>query len=190
MDRIIPAPEIPKNMLKIFILKSVLAAGIMLGTTFGPTSPVRAQGKTIYMENPTEFPPATLADISWICGFWKGEALGGETEEFWSPPSAGHMMGVFRLIRNGELSFCEILSLSEENHTLVLRVKHFDKTLKGWEEKEESMVFELLKKEPGKLFFNGLTFEKISENEINVWVNEADDKKEAREVKFLYLKVQ
>ncbi len=51
-----------------------------------------------------------------------------------------------------------------------MRLKHFDSELKGWEEKDETVDFKLVKLTPDKVFFDGLTFERISDNEINVYV--------------------
>ncbi len=44
-------------------------------------------------------PEATLEDVSWIAGHWKGEAFGGIAEEIWSPPLGDSMMFVFKLAK-------------------------------------------------------------------------------------------
>ncbi|MFN1835662.1 DUF6265 family protein [Balneola sp. MJW-20] len=115
-------------------------------------------------------PSATLDDIAWMEGHWKGEAFGGIIEEIWSPPAAGSMMCSFRLIIDGKVSFYEIVTITEENGSLMLRLKHFDDDLKGWEEKDESIDFPLVKVSPGKIYFDGFTFEKVSDDEIIIYV--------------------
>lgn len=132
-----------------------------------------------------ESPAATLSDIAWIEGHWRGKAFGGDTEEIWSPPMGGSMMGSFRLVVEGSVSFYELMTISEVGSTLLLRIKHFDRELRGWEEKDKSVEFKLVRVTPGKVYFDGLTFEKISENEINVYVN-LDDKEKKSEQKFSY----
>ena len=36
-------------------------------------------------------PTASIEQLSWLAGHWRGEALGGIVEEHWAPPSAGSM---------------------------------------------------------------------------------------------------
>ena len=133
----------------------------------------------------SESPPASLSDIAWIEGHWRGNAFGGETVEIWSPPLGGSMMGSFKLVVGGSVSFYELMTISEVGSTLLLRIKHFDRELRGWEEKDKSVEFKLVRVTPGKVFFDGLTFEKISEEEINVYVK-LDDKQEKSQQKFSY----
>ena len=54
-------------------------------------------------------PAATIADMAWLAGHWIGGGLGGLTEEVWSPPRNGVMMGMFRLVRDGKPIFYELL---------------------------------------------------------------------------------
>ncbi len=82
-------------------------------------------------------PLASIDQVAWIAGHWKGEAFGGITEEIWSPPQAGSMMASFRLINKGVVSFYEIEIIREINGSLVLELKHFNNDLKGWETKDE-----------------------------------------------------
>ena len=42
-------------------------------------------------------PAATLDDASWLVGSWSGTAFGGTFEEVWNAPSAGTMIGLFKL---------------------------------------------------------------------------------------------
>ncbi|RIA10151.1 hypothetical protein OE09_2004 [Flavobacteriaceae bacterium MAR_2010_72] len=112
-----------------------------------------------------------LENISWIAGYWKGEAFGGQVEENWSEASGGSMMATFKLINNGKVSFYEIEIIREVENTLILQLKHFDNDLKGWEEKDQTIDFPLKEITPNKVVFEGMTFEKISTNEMNVYVD-------------------
>lgn len=131
-------------------------------------------------------PPATISQVAWIAGHWQGEAFGGITEEIWSPPLGNSMMGVFRLISEGKVGFYEIVTITEENNSLMLRLKHFHHDLKGWEEKDETVDFPLVKIENNKAWFQGFTFEKINEEELNIYVMIGSKNGEAREMKFPY----
>ncbi|MGS2761688.1 DUF6265 family protein [Sinomicrobium sp. M5D2P9] len=128
-----------------------------------------AQHTVQWRENSTS-PAAQLSEIAWISGYWQGTALGGTTEEIWGSPLGGSMMGSFKLVVNDEVKFYELCTISQQDETLLLRIKHFDKDLKGWEEKDESEEFRLVRMEKDKVYFDGLTFEKIGTDEINIHV--------------------
>lgn len=112
-----------------------------------------------------------LENIAWISGNWKGEAFGGQTEENWSKPSGGSMMATFKLINNGEVAFYEIEIIREVENSLILQLKHFNNDLKGWETKDETVDFPLKQITKNKVEFEGMTFEKISPNEMHVHVD-------------------
>lgn len=81
-------------------------------------------------------------------------------DELWSGPAAGSMVGTFRLVREGQVSFYELFALEEEHGTVALRVKHFNPGpgLPGWEEREQDVAFPLVKLEGRTAWFNGLTY--------------------------------
>jgi len=117
----------------------------------------------------TELEPK-LENIRWIAGNWKGEAFGGITEENWSEPSGGSMMATFKLIVDGKVNFYEIETISEVNNSLLLRLKHFGNDLKGWETKDETVDFPLIKVTKTNAIFEGMTFSQIDENNMIVYV--------------------
>jgi hypothetical protein len=129
-----------------------------------------------------------LVNIKWISGNWKGEAFGGLTEENWSEPSGGSMMATFKLIDKGQVVFYEIEIIREVENSLVLQLKHFDNDLKGWETKDETVDFPLKELRANKVVFEGMTFEKISDNEMIVYVDIHQENGEIETVKFNYKK--
>lgn len=130
-------------------------------------------------------PAAKLASIAWIQGYWVGEAFGGITEEVWTPPLGNSMMCTFKLVVAGKVQFYELVTIVEENNTLIMRLKHFDGALKGWETKDETIDFKLVKITDDIVYFDQFTFEKVNEREMNIYVViENNGKKE--EVKFNY----
>ena len=116
-----------------------------------------------------------LKNISWISGSWQGEAFGGQTEEIWSEPSGGSMMATFKLTVEGKVQFYEIEIIREIENSLILQLKHFKNDLKGWETKDETVDFSLKYITKDKVVFEGMTFEKISDNEMNVLVDMKND---------------
>ncbi len=144
--------------------------------------------KTLQLSENATSPKATLAEVEWIQGHWKGEAFGGITEEIWSPPLGDSMMFVFRLINDNKVQFYEVGGIRQVDETLLMQLKHFHGDFKGWEEKDKTIDFKLVKIEDHKVFFEGLTFEKISDNEMNVYVVIEEKEGIHQEVKFNYKK--
>ncbi len=105
-------------------------------------------------------PPATLAAAEWLVGDWLGTGIeGAEAAESWLPPSAGTMVGVFVQEKaDGAIMFTEHMYLAEEGGTLVLKLKHFNPDLTGWEEKDGIVRFRFLSAEPCALYFSALTY--------------------------------
>ena len=129
-----------------------------------------------------------LENIAWISGTWHGEAFGGLTEEIWSKPSGGSMMATFKLINDGKISFYEIEIIREIDNSLVLQLKHFGPDLKGWEAKDETVNFPLIEITETKVVFEGMSFVKINETEMNVYVDIENDNGKIETVKFNYTK--
>ncbi|MEX0274473.1 MAG: DUF6265 family protein [Flavobacteriaceae bacterium] len=144
---------------------------------------------TLALEEGQASPPATLETITWMEGHWQGNAFGGITEEIWGPPLGGSMMFVFKHVINGSVNFYEIGHIREIGGTLVFELKHFDGSLKGWEEKDEALTFKLVKVDGDRVYFEGFTFEKVTENEINIYGLIGNDDGTANEVTFNYKRV-
>ena len=125
---------------------------------------------TLQLPEGATSPKANLEDVAWIEGHWIGEAFGGTAEEIWSAPMGNSMMFVFRLVNDDKVSFYESGHIQQLDDSIILQLKHFDGNMRGWEEKDQTIDFKLVKLEPNKVYFEGLTMEKISEDQINVWV--------------------
>lgn len=121
---------------------------------------------------------ASLKDIQWLEGNWKGEAFGGTYEENWSKPSGGSMLFSFKLVVDGKVVFYELGHIIEKENTLLYQIKHFDSNLKGWEEKDKSEDFKFIKKEGNRMYFDKFTFEYISKNEVRLYAYFEDSKEE------------
>lgn len=140
---------------------------------------------TLVYDETAGSPKAGLADVAWIAGQWRGEALGGVVEENWSRPFGGSMMAAFKLTVNGQVKFYELETIVEVDDTLLLRLKHFSADLHGWEARDETVDFRLVKVTGDRVYFDGMTFEKVSEDEMNVYVVIGDEGGE-KETRFNY----
>ena len=133
--------------------------------------------KDIVIKDLSNKPYVSIEDMSWIAGHWKGEAMGGKFEETWNPPMGGEMLGMFKLVSDGKVRFYEIMTITPENDSFVLRIKHFSPGLKGWEEKEDSIEFPLVNATKRKIQFYGLKFSKTNDQELAIEVAAGDDNK-------------
>jgi len=130
-------------------------------------------------------PKANLQEMAWLTGYWQGEAFGGISEEIWAPPAGDSMMGSYRSVKDGKVEFYEICQIRQEGETLMMRIKHFHGDLKGWEEKDETVEFPLVKIDKEAAYFEGWTIKKLSENEIVMYVNVgSEDQKQEIEFKY------
>ena len=139
---------------------------------------------TVRLDSGMTSPPATLADVAWIQGHWRGSGLGGISEEFWMEPSGGAIPGMFRTVADGEVIFYEMFALTEHEGSLVLRLKHFNPDMTGWEDKEEMVTFRLAHVEPGLIQFNSLTYRLETEDRVRIHVAVRQSDGELEELEF------
>ena len=117
-------------------------------------------------------PSATLADLDWLIGHWKGEGLGGVSEEIIAPAADGQMMGMFRQSdAAGKLKFYEFYLFAETENSITLRLKHFTPALHGWEEKKDYVEFPLVSLGEDAVYFDGLTYKRAGANSLSSAVN-------------------
>ena len=136
--------------LKIIIISlSLLTAGSLL-----TISPEKEKGPI----------PFDINNYTWLAGHWTGDGFGGISDEVWSLPADGVMMGVYRNIQDGKVAFYEFITLDETG----MKLKHFNPDMKAWEEKEDFVHFELIEATADKLSFKGLTFERKSDTEMEI----------------------
>jgi Domain of unknown function (DUF6265) len=62
---------------------------------------------------------ATIAQVSWMEGTWKGATGGVSVEERWTAPAGGAMLAVSRTIKDGRMVAFEFLRIVERDGGLV-----------------------------------------------------------------------
>lgn len=140
--------RIGRSLVAIFVLSGVTSAGAQIENSANTLK-----------RNPEAAPVAAkIGDVAWLTGYWKGDGLGGISEELWMPPMADRMYGTYTLVKDDAVVFTETMLLVESEGSLVLRVKHFDPAFIGWEEKDGYVSFPLVKLADNEAYFNGLTF--------------------------------
>ena len=99
--------------------------------------------------------PATLADVAFMAGHWIGGDGGDLSEEVWSAPEGDSMVGMWRYVGKGRTRIYEILTLTTEDASVVLRIRHFDPKLVAREEKDRAVELRLVAKGPREAVFEG-----------------------------------
>ncbi len=157
----------------------------------GPHAGVVAQ-ETRVGEAGFASPPASAGDAAWLIGQWSGEGIGGaEAHESWLPLSGDTMVGSFvQETPEGAIMFTEHMYLMAHEGSLVVRLKHFNPDLTGWEEKDGMVTFRLLAAEPCALYFNALTYRCDAGGGMVVAVRMKSDKPEPEELVFRFKRLQ
>lgn len=157
------------------------------------TTSVHAQSSltehTLQSNDADTRPQATLADANWLVGSWAGDAFGGRFEEVWNAPSAGSMVGMFKLIEKGEVKFYELMLIVEEEGSLSLKVKHFTSEFTAWEDSEDYITFRLVGIGKDQLHFSGLSFYRRDDDSIDAFIAMRDDEQELREEELSFNRV-
>lgn len=155
-------------------MRVVLMTMLALASGFASAASAAAQDATVEirsLEEGASSPAASIEELAWLVGHWKGEGLGGVSEEIVAPPQGGQMMGMFRQTKaDGSLMFYEFYLFAEVEGSLELRIKHFNPDFSGWEEKDDYVAFPLVAVEEQAVYFDGLTFKMTGPDEMRAEV--------------------
>ena len=143
-------------MMRPQTLVSIAAAALLLAAAPAPPWSSNSEN-TLRLAEGAARPAASIADVSWLAGYWQGEGFDGTLEEIWSRPAGDRMQGIFTLAKEGKPVFSEAMQLVEEEGSLTLKVKHFTPEFVGWEEKDKYVRFQLVRLAENEAYFSGLT---------------------------------
>jgi Domain of unknown function (DUF6265) len=117
-------------------------------------------------------PSASIAELAWLVGRWEGPGIdGAPSQESWSAPLGGIMAGTFvQGDGKGGVMFSEVMQFAPDGDSLIVRLKHFNADLTGWEEKDKSVSFRLIAREGNAWYFNGLTYRRDGRSRLLVAV--------------------
>ena len=168
-------------------LRLVVPVGLVLGTPVAAGAP-HQETRTAVPGAPA--PAASVADLAWLAGTWRGEGISGPAEEVYSAPMGGQIVGHFAQSRGGGIWFYELMTIAEAGDSLEYRLKHFNADLTGWEEKGEMMRFPLVAVEEGAWYFDGLTIRRDGSDAMVGAVRIGHDDGTSREAVFRYRRVR
>lgn len=99
---------------------------------------------------------ASLASAAFMEGHWLGSVDGALSEEIWTAPAGDGMLGMWRLVADGQTRVLELLALTTDpEHGLVLRLRHFDRALVARESAERPLVLRVHRATAGEVSFEG-----------------------------------
>lgn len=163
---------------------------ILLLLAASPLAGQQAQTPNTLTRAPSEPQPvASLADLAWLAGHWRGPGLGGVSEEVWTAPDGGSMMGMYRLIQDGAVVLYELMIVRPAGESLTLTLKHFNPDLTGWEQREEVREFPLVRLTPSEASFDGLTIRRTGPDSLEVFLAIRGQDGVMREEAFRYSRV-
>lgn len=96
------------------------------------------------------------------------------------------MVIAFRVVRDGGVEFYEIVTIAEQEGSLVLALKHFRPDLVGWEEREDVVRFPLVDRDEETLWFDGLSIRRDGPDRMRIWVALGGEEDARREALFTY----
>jgi hypothetical protein len=94
-----------------------------------------------------------LSPLAFLTGRWVSEERTEVQEENWSPVIGNSMTGSFRIVQGGRPVFYEFWVVEVDENRPVLKLKHFNANLAGWEEKNASTKMPLISKAEGDALF-------------------------------------
>lgn len=117
---------------------------------------------------------ATVADLAWLEGHWAGTGIGGNPAgETFSYAGEGQMVGHFwQADSEGGIQFYELITVTPDGDSLMMRLKHFTADLTGWEEKpgDTALEFPLRERSDTRWVFGPVTFTRPAPDRLDVSV--------------------
>lgn len=140
-------------------------------------------------------PPASVADLAWIAGEWRGTMGDSDLREEWSTPAGGAMAGSFRWISGGKVRMYEFLVIEDSPEGPVLVFRHFSPGLIAREEKDAPLRCPLTGGGPREAAFactgtpTKLTFRSSADASLTVLLERHEDGK-PRTDEFVYTRAK
>ncbi len=116
-------------------------------------------------------PPAKIAAMAWMKGYWVGEGYGGQVDTVMGPAKSGVMLGHFRHTKaDGQPGFYEICAIEEHEGSLRFVIKHFHPNWIGWEEKDHALQARLVRLSKDEAVFGNMTIKRTGKDTLTLEV--------------------
>jgi hypothetical protein len=97
-------------------------------------------------------------------------------------------MCAFKLIVADTVKFYELAVIREHQESLLLQLKHFHGDLRGWESKDETVDFPLVRVGEDRVWFDGFTFVREDKDHMTIYVR-ISNQGSVQEMPFRYHRV-
>jgi Domain of unknown function (DUF6265) len=114
-------------------MTSVLRAGLIAAILVAPS-----------ISDGQQVQSSALKPLAFLSGRWVSTTGTEIQEEHWSPLIGDSMTGSFRVVKDGRPVFYEFWAVEMDENRPVLKLKHFNANLAGWEEKDASTRMPLI----------------------------------------------
>jgi hypothetical protein len=101
-------------------------------------------------------PKASLSDVAFMAGHWRGGEEGSLSEEIWTEPEGDSMLGMWRYAAGGKARVFELLAIVMGEEGPLLYLRHFDPKFAAREEKEKPVILKLARSAPGEAEWEGV----------------------------------
>ena len=136
------------------LIAAAVSAAVLTGAFALSGTPAPSPQQTETAAGVAEGADFTLEDLRWLVGDWRGTRPDGSiVEESWREAIGESMLGTFRWVADDKVRFYEILVIEQDDTGPVLRLKHFNRGLTGWEEKDEVLAWTLVEATDTKAVF-------------------------------------
>ena len=102
---------------------------------------------------PAQASSSAMDQLSFLTGRWISDTPDEYQEESWSPIHSQNITGQFRVLQKGTPVFYEFWSVEMDHNIPVLKLKHFNAGLIGWEDKDKSTRMPLRKAGTNEVLF-------------------------------------
>jgi hypothetical protein len=96
---------------------------------------------------------ASLADVAFMEGRWRGTFNGGPIEASWIAPVGDNLTGFMRMMKDNKVTMYEMLIFEQTEQGPIVLVKHFKPSLVGQEEKDKSDRYKFIEAGKEKALF-------------------------------------
>lgn len=96
---------------------------------------------------------AAIEQLSFLTGRWTRDTPEEYQEEIWSPIRAQNITGQFRILEKGAPVFYEFWTVEMDHNNPILKLKHFNAGLIGWEDKDKNTRMPLRKASANEVLF-------------------------------------
>jgi predicted enzyme related to lactoylglutathione lyase len=138
---------------------------------------------------------ATLADLAFMSGAWRGEFQGSVLEEHFSEPADGTILGMFRWGQGGATRLTEHIVIEQDGEGITMRLRHFNPGLVPWaQEADGPLAFRLASvgerravfEDPQRSFPARIVYDRTQPNTLVARLEGRGEQGEDRSMEFVY----